>query len=189
MGKHEPNSPKAIANRIKSKGLQKLRWYCQMCQKQCRDQVRVALRNNFRFLNIFVPRMGSSATPVQKPINGNCCCLAKIPISSSIRIRGSLTKGLWTFCVGGTVSSIFMRILVALTGGWRHMTSSLKRRLAVYPPPPHLLLLGVSLFQPCDIRKTGLCGLVKSRRSTNKKTGNGSINVGVGMLLIRQLSI
>ncbi|KAI8052183.1 domain of Kin17 curved DNA-binding protein-domain-containing protein [Syncephalis plumigaleata] len=28
---------KAIANRIKSKGLQKLRWYCQMCEKQCRD--------------------------------------------------------------------------------------------------------------------------------------------------------
>lgn len=27
-----------IANRIKSKGLQKLRWYCQMCQKQCRDE-------------------------------------------------------------------------------------------------------------------------------------------------------
>ena len=31
-------TPKAIANRIKSKGLQKLRWYCQMCQKQCRDE-------------------------------------------------------------------------------------------------------------------------------------------------------
>ncbi|KAI8555984.1 hypothetical protein RHMOL_Rhmol05G0217600 [Rhododendron molle] len=28
----------AIANRIKAKGLQKLRWYCQMCQKQCRDE-------------------------------------------------------------------------------------------------------------------------------------------------------
>ena len=27
-----------IANRIKAKGLQKLRWYCQMCQKQCRDE-------------------------------------------------------------------------------------------------------------------------------------------------------
>ena len=27
-----------IANRVKSKGLQKLRWYCQMCQKQCRDE-------------------------------------------------------------------------------------------------------------------------------------------------------
>jgi len=31
-------STKAIANRIKAKGLQKLRWYCQMCQKQCRDE-------------------------------------------------------------------------------------------------------------------------------------------------------
>ncbi|OQV25477.1 DNA/RNA-binding protein KIN17 [Hypsibius exemplaris] len=38
MGKHEKFSPKAVANKIKSKGLQKLRWYCQMCQKQCRDQ-------------------------------------------------------------------------------------------------------------------------------------------------------
>lgn len=27
-----------ISNRIKSKGLQKLRWFCQMCQKQCRDE-------------------------------------------------------------------------------------------------------------------------------------------------------
>ncbi|XP_064400616.1 DNA/RNA-binding protein KIN17-like isoform X2 [Halichondria panicea] len=31
-------TPKAISNRIKSKGLQKLRWFCQMCQKQCRDE-------------------------------------------------------------------------------------------------------------------------------------------------------
>lgn len=38
MPKHDKFSPKGIANRIKSKGLQKLRWYCQMCQKQCRDQ-------------------------------------------------------------------------------------------------------------------------------------------------------
>ena len=38
MGKHDFLTPKAIANRIKSKGLQKLRWYCQMCQKQCRDE-------------------------------------------------------------------------------------------------------------------------------------------------------
>ncbi|KAF9146160.1 hypothetical protein BGX30_003505 [Mortierella sp. GBA39] len=29
---------KAIGNRIKSKGLQKLRWYCQICEKQCRDE-------------------------------------------------------------------------------------------------------------------------------------------------------
>ncbi|OZJ04233.1 hypothetical protein BZG36_04237 [Bifiguratus adelaidae] len=31
-------TPKAIANRIKAKGLQRLRWYCQVCQKQCRDE-------------------------------------------------------------------------------------------------------------------------------------------------------
>ncbi|KAG0585222.1 hypothetical protein M758_3G268200 [Ceratodon purpureus] len=38
MGKNEFLTPKAIANRIKAKGLQKLKWYCQMCQKQCRDE-------------------------------------------------------------------------------------------------------------------------------------------------------
>lgn len=31
-------TPKAIANRIKAKGLTKLRWYCQMCNKACRDE-------------------------------------------------------------------------------------------------------------------------------------------------------
>ncbi|PIA18098.1 hypothetical protein COEREDRAFT_80039 [Coemansia reversa NRRL 1564] len=38
MPKHDPFSPKAVANRIKAKGLQRLRWYCQMCEKQCRDE-------------------------------------------------------------------------------------------------------------------------------------------------------
>ena len=41
MGKEKGGgflAPKQIANRIKAKGLQKLRWYCQMCQKQCRDE-------------------------------------------------------------------------------------------------------------------------------------------------------
>lgn len=37
MGKDGFLTPKAIANRIKAKGLQKLKFYCQMCQKQCRD--------------------------------------------------------------------------------------------------------------------------------------------------------
>eukprot|EP01094_Clydonella_sp_ATCC50884_P005629 TRINITY_DN14567_c0_g1_i1.p1 TRINITY_DN14567_c0_g1~~TRINITY_DN14567_c0_g1_i1.p1 ORF type:complete len:440 (+),score=107.80 TRINITY_DN14567_c0_g1_i1:87-1322(+) len=37
MPKHGFLTPKAIANRIKAKGRQKLRWYCQMCEKQCRD--------------------------------------------------------------------------------------------------------------------------------------------------------
>ena len=38
MGKAEVGTPKWISNNIKSKGLQKLRWYCQMCEKQCRDE-------------------------------------------------------------------------------------------------------------------------------------------------------
>ena len=29
---------KALSNRMKSRGLQRLRWYCQMCEKQCRDE-------------------------------------------------------------------------------------------------------------------------------------------------------
>ncbi|KAJ1982222.1 hypothetical protein H4R35_000393 [Dimargaris xerosporica] len=38
MGKAEFMTPKYIANKMKAKGLQRLRWYCQMCQKQCRDE-------------------------------------------------------------------------------------------------------------------------------------------------------
>ncbi|XKL61400.1 hypothetical protein PGB90_008457 [Kerria lacca] len=38
MPRAEVGTPKYIANKIKAKGLQKLRWYCQMCQKQCRDE-------------------------------------------------------------------------------------------------------------------------------------------------------
>ena len=34
----EAGTPKWLANKMKSKGLQKLRWYCQMCEKQCRDE-------------------------------------------------------------------------------------------------------------------------------------------------------
>lgn len=31
-------TPKYLANQMKSKGLQRLRWYCQVCEKQCRDE-------------------------------------------------------------------------------------------------------------------------------------------------------
>ena len=54
MGKEKAGAltPKAIANRIKAKGLQKLRWYCQMCQKQCRDEVRSKQQFPQRFENV-----------------------------------------------------------------------------------------------------------------------------------------
>lgn len=38
MGKAEVGTPKYIANQIKARGLQRLRWYCQVCEKQCRDE-------------------------------------------------------------------------------------------------------------------------------------------------------
>jgi DNA/RNA-binding protein KIN17 len=38
MPKAEVGSIKHLANKMKAKGLQKLRWYCQACQKQCRDE-------------------------------------------------------------------------------------------------------------------------------------------------------
>ncbi|KAF1996844.1 zinc finger protein-like protein RTS2 [Amniculicola lignicola CBS 123094] len=37
MGRAEIGSTKHLANQMKSKGLQRLRWYCQPCEKQCRD--------------------------------------------------------------------------------------------------------------------------------------------------------
>ena len=38
MGRAEVGTPKYIANQMKAKGLQRLRWYCQVCEKQCRDE-------------------------------------------------------------------------------------------------------------------------------------------------------
>ncbi|KAI0683259.1 domain of Kin17 curved DNA-binding protein-domain-containing protein [Cytidiella melzeri] len=38
MPRAEVGTPKYIANQMKSKGLQRLRWYCQVCSKQCRDE-------------------------------------------------------------------------------------------------------------------------------------------------------
>ncbi|KAK5722566.1 hypothetical protein LTR15_005797 [Elasticomyces elasticus] len=38
MPKAEVGSTKYLANKMKAKGLQRLRWYCQACEKQCRDE-------------------------------------------------------------------------------------------------------------------------------------------------------
>ncbi|KAI5896979.1 uncharacterized protein SCHCODRAFT_02685882 [Schizophyllum commune H4-8] len=38
MPRAEVGTPKYVANQMKSKGLQRLRWYCQVCEKQCRDE-------------------------------------------------------------------------------------------------------------------------------------------------------
>ncbi|KAL8782045.1 MAG: hypothetical protein Q9203_000012 [Teloschistes exilis] len=38
MPKAEVGSTRYLNNKLKSKGLQRLRWYCQACEKQCRDE-------------------------------------------------------------------------------------------------------------------------------------------------------
>ncbi|KAL8843135.1 MAG: hypothetical protein Q9170_000265 [Blastenia crenularia] len=38
MPRAEVGSTKYLNNKLKSKGLQRLRWYCQVCEKQCRDE-------------------------------------------------------------------------------------------------------------------------------------------------------
>ena len=37
MPKPEAGSAKALSNAMKARGLQKLKFYCEMCKKQCRD--------------------------------------------------------------------------------------------------------------------------------------------------------
>lgn len=37
MGKAEFGTPKYFSNQMKARGLQKLKFYCQICEKQCRD--------------------------------------------------------------------------------------------------------------------------------------------------------
>ena len=54
---------KAIGNRIKAKGLQKLKWYCQMCQKQCRDEngmkCHMKTEGHIRQMKIFADSAGT----------------------------------------------------------------------------------------------------------------------------------
>lgn len=57
MGKAEKGTPKDIAKRIKMKGLQKLKFYCQLCSKQCRDangfKCHLTSENHIRQMKIF----------------------------------------------------------------------------------------------------------------------------------------
>jgi DNA/RNA-binding protein KIN17 len=62
MPKAEKGTPKDIANRVKSKGLQKLKFYCQMCEKQCRDangfKCHLTSENHLRQMKIFSDNAG-----------------------------------------------------------------------------------------------------------------------------------
>eukprot|EP00537_Pseudo-nitzschia_pungens_P007821 CAMPEP_0172368664 /NCGR_PEP_ID=MMETSP1060-20121228/28621_1 /TAXON_ID=37318 /ORGANISM="Pseudo-nitzschia pungens, Strain cf. cingulata" /LENGTH=479 /DNA_ID=CAMNT_0013093335 /DNA_START=42 /DNA_END=1484 /DNA_ORIENTATION=+ len=62
MPKAEKGSVKDLANRMKAKGLQKLRFYCQMCQKQCRDangfKCHIQSESHMRQMKIFSDNAG-----------------------------------------------------------------------------------------------------------------------------------
>ena len=58
VGMGQGNNPlRAISKHLKSKGLQKLRWYCQLCEKQCRDEngfkCNCASENHLRRVQLF----------------------------------------------------------------------------------------------------------------------------------------
>ncbi|KAL3941156.1 MAG: hypothetical protein SGBAC_004438 [Bacillariaceae sp.] len=62
MPKAERGSVKDIANRMKAKGLQKLKFYCQMCEKQCRDangfKCHLTSEHHLRQMKIFSDNAG-----------------------------------------------------------------------------------------------------------------------------------
>ena len=75
MPKHEKGTPKEIANRCKSKGLQKLKWFCQMCNKQCRDQngfkCHLTSESHQRQLLLFAENSNSYLRQFSREFEGN----------------------------------------------------------------------------------------------------------------------
>uniref|UniRef100_A0A914H1W1 DNA/RNA-binding protein Kin17 WH-like domain-containing protein n=1 Tax=Globodera rostochiensis TaxID=31243 RepID=A0A914H1W1_GLORO len=75
MPKHEKGTPKEIANRSKAKGLQKLKWFCQMCQKQCRDQngfkCHMTSESHQRQLLLFAENQNSYLRQFSREFEGN----------------------------------------------------------------------------------------------------------------------
>jgi DNA/RNA-binding protein KIN17 len=63
MPKAEKGSLKDLGKKIKAKGLQKLKFYCQMCEKQCRDangfKCHMTSESHLRQMKIFSERAGA----------------------------------------------------------------------------------------------------------------------------------
>ena len=101
-----------IANRIKSKGLQKLRWYCQMCQKQCRDEngfkCHLTSESHKRQMQVFgeAPERGIAMTLVQKQrsvykslaLKAALCCALSSRDSCADMISIRFTRALSMLC-------------------------------------------------------------------------------------------
>lgn len=64
----DPMTARALANNTKKRGLSKLKYYCQMCQKQCRDEVKIRIYN-------IKKRMDLNVILKQNHIKDNYCYL------------------------------------------------------------------------------------------------------------------
>eukprot|EP01054_Gregarina_sp_Poly1_P004567 Gregarina_sp_Poly_1__4566@NODE_244_length_10763_cov_79_258975_g214_i0_p5_GENE_NODE_244_length_10763_cov_79_258975_g214_i0NODE_244_length_10763_cov_79_258975_g214_i0_p5_ORF_typecomplete_len213_score27_97Kin17_mid/PF10357_9/2_3e42zfC2H2_jaz/PF12171_8/0_00095zfC2H2_jaz/PF12171_8/1_3e03zfmet/PF12874_7/0_0044zfmet/PF12874_7/9_2e02zfC2H2_2/PF12756_7/0_032zfC2H2_2/PF12756_7/3_8e03zfC2H2_2/PF12756_7/2_7e03NUP50/PF08911_11/0_21CCDC84/PF14968_6/0_38DUF629/PF04780_12/1_7_NODE_244_length_10763_cov_79_258975 len=62
MARAEVGTIKWLSNKMKAKGLQKLKWYCQMCEKQCRDEngfkCHMLSESHTRQMQVFAQRPG-----------------------------------------------------------------------------------------------------------------------------------
>ncbi|KAL3907761.1 MAG: hypothetical protein SGILL_008743 [Bacillariaceae sp.] len=75
MPKAEKGSVKDLANRMKAKGLQKLKFYCQICEKQCRDangfKCHIAGDSHLRQMKIFSDNAGGILDQYSKEFEQN----------------------------------------------------------------------------------------------------------------------
>ncbi|WWC92635.1 uncharacterized protein L201_007594 [Kwoniella dendrophila CBS 6074] len=81
MGKAEAGSAKAIGNAIKAKGLGRLRWYCQVCEKQCRDengfQAHCKSEPHMRKILLLGPKAGAAINDYSKQFQNEFMTLLK----------------------------------------------------------------------------------------------------------------
>jgi DNA/RNA-binding protein KIN17 len=88
MGKAEKGTPKDIAKRIKAKGLQKLKFWCQVCEKQCRDangfKCHLTSESHLRQIKLFSEQMGGRLNSYSREFESN--------FLSTLRVRHTTTE-------------------------------------------------------------------------------------------------
>jgi hypothetical protein len=84
MPKNDIGGLKAIGNAIKAKGLQKLRWYCQMCQKQCRDENGFKVRRARLCSLDNREKLACCARSLRPPVPDNVGALASATVSQRV---------------------------------------------------------------------------------------------------------
>jgi DNA/RNA-binding protein KIN17 len=88
MGKAEKGTPKDIAKRIKAKGLQRLKFWCQVCEKQCRDangfKCHLQSESHLRQIKLFSEQMGGRLNSYSREFEAT--------FLSNLRVRHTTTE-------------------------------------------------------------------------------------------------